>query len=140
VKPFIEVEKKEPEIVARTGAFRSKSGVEIERRVTLLSGGETLVGRDRLIASGGRQRFSSTLVQRFHLAPGATAQRSENAGMISIHLQSGQIWSFLWEAANARIEQSVRQSAHIGYHKTQQIVLEAEVGRDVEVAWILTRQ
>ncbi len=139
-RPFMKVGEQEPEIVGKTGAFRSRFGVEIERHVSLLSGGETLVGQDRLIVPGERRRLTGTLMQRFHLAPGAVATRSEDAEMISIRLQSGAVWTFLWEAASARIEESVRQSAHIGYYKTQQIVLECDVGRDVEIAWIFTLQ
>lgn len=138
--PFMQVGTTEPEIVARTGAFRSRFGVEIERHVTLLSDGNTLVGQDRLIVPGQRRKFSSTLIQRFHLAPGTTTKRSSSEQMISINLQSGAIWSFLWEAAEAHIEESMRQSAHIGFYRTEQIVLESEVGRDIEISWIFTRQ
>ncbi len=138
--PFMQVGTTEPEIVARTGAFRSRFGVEIERRVTLLSDGNTLVGQDRLIVPGERRKFSGTLTQRFHLAPGTSTQRSSSEQMISIHLQSGAIWSFLWEGADAHVEESMRQSAHIGFYRTEQIVLEVEVGRDIDISWIFTRQ
>ncbi len=139
-KPFLQVSGEGPEIVARTGAYRSRYGIEIERRVSLLSGGDTLVGQDRILVPGGRRKFAGTFRQRFHLAPGAVAERSEGEQMITIRMQSGVVWTFLWEAASAQIAQSVRQSAHIGYHRTQQIVLESELGRDVEVAWIFTLQ
>ena len=138
--PNMQVGATEPEIVARTGAYRSRFGVEIERRTTLLSEGATLVGQDRLIVPGGRRKFSGTLMQRFHLAPGTIATRSSDEQIITLTLQSGIIWTFLWEAASARIEQSIRQSAHIGFYHTQQIVLESEVTPDLEVAWIFTRQ
>ena len=138
--PFMQVGKEEPEIVARTGAFRSRFGVEIERRVTLLSDGNTLVGQDRLLVPGERRKFASTLIQRFHLAPGTTTERSNADQMISIRLQSGATWSFLWEGADAHIEESMRQSAHISFYRTEQIVLESEVERNREISWIFTRQ
>lgn len=139
-KPFMQVGTKEPEIIARTGAYRSRFGVEIERRVTLLSDGNTLVGQDLLIVPGERRKFSGTLTQRFHLAPGTKTQRTSSEQMIAIHLQSGSVWSFLWEGAAAHVEESMRQSAHIGFYRTEQIVLESEVGRDIEISWIFTRQ
>ena len=139
-KPVLDISNHSPEIVAQSGAYRSRFGVEIERQISFLSGGETLVGQDRIIVPGGRRRFAGTFMQRFHLAPGAIAERSATEEMITIRLKSGAVWTFLWESASAKIAQSARQSAHIGYHRTQQIVLESELGRDVEVAWIFTLQ
>ncbi len=136
----IEVGGEEPEILARTGSFGNSFGVDVERRVTLLTGGDTLVGQDVLRSSDARKNHGGTFMQRFHLAPGATAAFSPEGEMISITLQSGAVWSFLWEASVARLEQSVRQSAHMGFFNTMQIVLECEVGPDVEVSWIFTRQ
>jgi len=138
--PLMEVGESEAEVLARTNAYRSRFGVEIERRVTLLGDGETLVGQDRLIGSGGTKKNAGALIQRFHLAPGAIAEQSDMEELVLLRLKSGPVWTFLWEGAQLRIEESVRQSAHIGYHKTQQIVLEAEFGPDVEVSWIFTRQ
>ena len=115
-------------------------GVQIERRVTLMSSGETLVGQDKLISPGGRRSFKGELTIRFHLAPGARASRADGGEMILIQLGSGARWSFLWEAATAHIEDSVRQSSHIGFYRTQQIVLSAAVAADAEVAWIFTKQ
>jgi len=139
-KPLIEVGEDDAEILASTRAYRSRFGVEIERRVTLLGDGETLVGQDRLVSSGGVKNYSGVLVQRFHLAPGAVAERSNMEELVMLRLKSGAVWTFLWEGAQISIEESVRQSAHIGYHKTQQIVLETAVGPDVEISWIFTRQ
>ncbi|VAW25157.1 hypothetical protein MNBD_ALPHA11-319 [hydrothermal vent metagenome] len=136
----MEVGEVEAEILANTKAYRSRFGVEIERRVTLLGDGETLVGQDRLIGSGNMKNSPGALVQRFHLAPGAFVERSDMEELVLLRLKSGAVWTFLWEGARLRIEESVRQSAHIGYHKTQQIVLETEFGPDVEVSWIFTRQ
>ncbi len=138
--PVIEVGDTEPVITARTGGFRSRFGVDIERRVSLMSNGRTLVGQDRLSAPGPARKFTANLIQRFHLAPGAEVNRSPDEEIIRIRLQSGAVWTFLWEGATARIEQSVRQSAHIGYYRTRQIVLEAPVAVDLEIAWIFTLQ
>ncbi len=139
-KPYIEVDRDEASMLARTSGFRSRFGVQIERRVTLMSSGETLVGQDKLISPGGRRNLKGELTIRFHLAPGARASRAEGGEMILIQLGSGARWSFLWEAATAHIEDSVRQSSHIGFYRTQQIVLTAAVAADAEVAWIFTKQ
>ena len=137
---FIEVGEDEPEILARISAFRAKYGVDIERRVTLLTGGDTLVGQDRTVGVDGRKSYTGTFMQRFHLAPGAKASFSPGGEMIKIDLQSGAVWTFLWEGAVAKVEPSVRQSAYLGYYNTQQIVVECEVDPETEVSWIFTRQ
>lgn len=139
-KPYIEVDREDASMLARTSGFRSRFGVQIERRVTLMSSGETLVGQDKLISPGGRRNLKGELMLRFHLAPGATAERGEGGEMMMIRLGSGSRWSFLWEAATVHVEDSVRQSSHIGFYRTQQIVLTAAVAPDAEVAWIFTKQ
>jgi len=145
-KPQIMVKQGEAEIVASCSAYQDRLGIKIERRVTLLGEGETLVGQDKLVASGIRKNFSGTFIQRFHLAPGARAQKSNTDELIVIYLKSGAMWTFLWEGARVKIEESVRQSAHIGYHRTEQIVLESdvvgnrEIENELEVSWIFTRQ
>ena len=40
--------------------------------------------------------------------------------------------------AEARIEDSVRQSAYFGFHRTKQIVLDLLVGEAQEISWIFT--
>lgn len=139
-KPYIEVDRDDASMLARTSGFRSRFGVQIERRVTLMASGETLVGQDKLISPGGRRNLKGEFVLRFHLAPGATAARDTDGEMILITLGSGTRWSFLWEAATAQVEDSVRQSSHIGFYRTQQIVLTAAVVPDAEIAWIFTKQ
>jgi uncharacterized heparinase superfamily protein len=58
--------------------------------------------------------------------------------MVRLVLPNGQVWSFLWEGAQCHEEESVRQSAYLGFHKTRQLVLETEVAADREIAWIFT--
>lgn len=59
--------------------------------------------------------------------------------MLLIRLDSGARWTFMWEGAEMRHEESIRQSAHFGFHRTRQIVLETEVADGAEIAWIFTR-
>ena len=103
--------------------------------ITLLSEGTTLVGQDRMIAKGTP---SGLLAVRFHLAPGVMVRRNRGEGIVRLVLPNGAVWSFLWEGAAFREEESVRQSAYVGFHKTRQLVLEADVAADAEVAWIFT--
>ncbi len=58
--------------------------------------------------------------------------------MVRLILPNGAIWSFLWEGAAFRDDESVRQSAYVGLHKTRQLVLETEVVAGNEIAWIFT--
>ena len=55
-----------------------------------------------------------------------------------MNLASGAVWTFLWEGAEKRIEESVRQSSYFGFHRIQQIVLEAPIAPDHEIAWVFT--
>ena len=48
------------------------------------------------------------------------------------------VWNFLWEGADMRVEDSVRQSAYFGFHRTRQIVLDALVAEAGEISWIFT--
>lgn len=115
--------------------YARRFGVNVERRITLLSGGTTLVGQDQMIANGTP---SGLLAVRFHLAPGVMVRRNSGEGIVRLVLPNGAVWSFLWEGARFREEESVRQSAYVGLHKTRQLVLEADVVAGGEIAWIFT--
>lgn len=119
--------------------YVARFGVALERRITLLSGGTTLVGQDRMIAAGGGP-VSGVICVRFHLAPGIMVRRNRDEGIVRLVLPNGAVWSFLWEGAELREEESVRQSSYLGFHRTRQLVLEADVEPDSEIAWILTRE
>jgi uncharacterized heparinase superfamily protein len=118
-----------------TKGYARRFGVDLERRITLISGGTTLVGQDRMIGAGNP---SGTLSIRFHLAPGVMVRRHGNDGIARLVLPNGAVWSFLWEGASFHDEESVRQSAYLGFHRTRQLVLEAPVTPDAEVTWIFT--
>ncbi|HTN62957.1 MAG TPA: hypothetical protein VL147_15660, partial [Devosia sp.] len=64
--------------------------------------------------------------------------RNRGEGIVRLVLPNGAVWSFLWEAAEFREEESVRQSSYVGFAKTRQLVLETEVNPGAEVAWIFT--
>ncbi|MDB5506964.1 MAG: Heparinase II/III-like [Devosia sp.] len=118
--------------------FERRFGVTLERRISLLGDGRTLVGQDRMGLSGKSTGESLTL--RFHLAPGAEVIRDAADEVVRIRLGSGRKWTFLFEGARLRVEESVRQSAHFGLHRTQQLVLEAGISHGAEIAWILTQE
>lgn len=134
-KPQVELNGHDHLLTMTSAGYGKRFGVDIERRVTLLSGGTTLVGQDRLIARGTPK---GVLAARFHLAPGVVVKRNNNEDIVRLVLPNGKIWSFLWEGADFHEEESVRQSAYVGFHKTRQLVLEAEVAADREIAWIFT--
>ncbi len=133
--PSIELDSADHLLTLGTNAYARPFGVNLERRLTLLSGGTTLVGQDRMIGAGTP---SGLLAIRFHLAPGIMVRRNRGEGIVRLVLPNGAVWSFLWEGAHFREEESVRQSAYLGFHKTRQLVLEADVAADAEVAWIFT--
>lgn len=118
-----------------SAGYAGRFGAEIERRLTLLSEGTTLVGQDRVLPQGEPQGL---LTLRFHLAPGIKVRRTTGEGIARLVLPNGAVWSFLWEGAQFREEDSVRQSAYLGFHRTRQLVLETNVASDTEVAWIFT--
>lgn len=124
-------------IFIRNHAYAAQFGVTVERRITLLAEGKTLVGQDRLVPAGGTTPSGLCSV-RFHLAPGIKLYRGETEDILRLELSSGAQWTFLWEGAEMRVDESVRQSAYFGFHRTRQIVLEAEVAANPEIAWIFT--
>jgi len=119
-----------------TDGYQGRFGVTLERRLTLLSEGKTLVGQDKIVVS--KPMDGNTCVIRFHLAPGARVYPGENQDIVRIRLASDKVWTFLWEGARMHEEDSVRQSAHFGFHRTRQIVLEAPATDGHEIAWIFT--
>lgn len=132
--PEISADEANQAMVLKTHGFEDRFGVTVERRLTLLSEGKTLVGQDKLIPS--RRHVSGACAVRFHLAH--QTELEDGGDMLRLKLASGAIWSFLWESAEMKIEDSVRQSAYFGFHRTRQIVLVAHVAEISEISWIFT--
>jgi uncharacterized heparinase superfamily protein len=132
----IEADAAEHALVLRTHGYERRFGVTLERRLTLLSEGKTLVGQDRLIH--GPRAVSGACAIRFHLAP--QTEVHDGGDLLRLQLKSGEIWSFLWEGAELRVEESVRHSAYFGFHRTRQIVLDVLVEDASEVSWIFTME
>lgn len=137
--PEIKVDAGETILEIATSAYVEKFGVRLKRTMTLLSDGDTLVGQDSMLPAGRGVRRGKAVL-RFHLAPGAEAEREREEDIIQITLKSGSQWTFLWEGGTAQIDDSVRQSAYFGFYRTRQIVIEANVAPEAEISWIFTRQ
>jgi uncharacterized heparinase superfamily protein len=120
-----------------TDGYAQRFGVRVERRLSLLSGGATFVGQDRLSRVGDATPSGQVSI-RFHLAPGIMVRRTSE-GLIRLILPNGAVWTFLWEGAALREDDSVRQSAYRGFDRTRQLVLEAEVRDGIELGWIFTK-
>ena len=133
--PLLRLDAADHLLTLKTAGYAKRFGVELERRLTLLAEGTTLVGQDRMIATGTP---SGNLDLRFHLAPGVMVRRNRGEGIVRLVLPNGAVWSFLWEGAELHEEDSVRQSSYVGFHKTHQLVLEADVAAGAEIAWIFT--
>lgn len=136
--PVVDAEEKT--LLLMTEGYKGRTGIVLERRLTLLADGRTLVGQDKMTLAGKppAQSGEHRAIIRFHLAPGARVRTGNNQDLIRIQQVSGRSWTFLWEGAELHEEESVRQSAHFGFHRTRQIVLEAPVVDGKEVAWIFT--
>ena len=132
--PDITLDEADPALLIRSYAYENRFGVTIERRLTLLSEGKTLVGQDRLIHK--RRHVSGACAIRFHLAQ--QTELSDGDDVIRLRLASGAVWTFLWEGADLRVEDSVRQSTYLGFHRTRQLVLDVLAADAEEVSWIFT--
>ena len=130
----IEADASDHSLNITTHGYEDRFGVTLQRSLTLLSEGKTLVGQDRLIRL--RPRVSGACAVRFHLAHQTEVQEGED--LLRLRLNSGAVWTFLWEGAEMRIEESVRQSAYFGFHRTSQIVLDALATDVEEISWIFT--
>ena len=132
--PEISAEEADQSLLIRSHAYEGRFGVSLERRLTLLAEGKTLVGQDRLVHK--RRDVSGAATIRFHLAP--QTEVADTGDLMRLTLASGAVWTFLWEGAELRLEDSVRQSAYFGFYRTKQLVLEALVADAEEVSWIFT--
>ena len=130
----IEADAADHSLVVRAHGYDDRFGVTLERRLTLLAEGKTLVGQDRLVPR--RNHPSGACAVRFHLAHQTEVE--DGGDLLRLRLNSGAVWTFLWEGAEMRIEDSVRQSAYFGFHRIKQIVLDAHVADTSEVSWIFT--
>jgi uncharacterized heparinase superfamily protein len=132
--PEMAAEEADHSLLLRTHGYADRFGVVLERRLTLLAEGKSLVGQEKMLKTRGR--VSGACAIRFHLAH--QTQVEQAADMVKLKLASGAVWNFLWEGADMRIEDSVRQSAYFGFHRTRQIVLDVLVGEGNDVSWIFT--
>jgi uncharacterized heparinase superfamily protein len=131
--PELEVFPSDQSLTMRTHGYEGRFGTVIERNITLMAEGKTLVGQDRFVHA---RRVSGASTIRFHLAQHTEVQASED--IVRLRLASGAIWTFLWEGAEMRVEDSVRQSVYFGFHRTKQLVLDVLVAEAGEVSWIFT--
>ena len=132
--PEIQADEADHALSLRTHSYEDRFGVTIERRLTLLAEGKTLVGQDKLLHR--RSNVSGACAVRFHL--GHQTEVEDAGDLLRLKLASGAIWTFLWEGAEMKVEDSVRQSAYFGFHRTRQIVLMAHVAETSEISWIFT--
>jgi len=130
----IEARSADTTLIITSHGYAERFGVTLERHLTLLAEGKTLVGQDRFVRH--RSRVSGAAAIRFHLAHQTEVQLTDD--LVRLRLNSGAVWTFLWEGAEMRVEDSVRQSAYFGFHRTKQLVLDTLVSDASEVSWIFT--
>lgn len=132
--PEIAAEEVDQSLLIKCHSYEDRFGITLERRLTLLAEGKTLVGQDRLVHK--RNHVSGACAVRFHL--GHQTEVLDSGDVLRLKLGSGAVWTFLWEGAELRVEDSVRQSAYFGFHRTRQLVLDAHVADTSEISWIFT--
>lgn len=130
----IEARSSDDTLIISSHGYAERFGVTLERHLTLLAEGKTLVGQDRFVKH--RSRVSGAAAIRFHLAHQTEVQMTDD--LVRLRLGSGAVWTFLWEGAEMRVEDSVRQSAYFGFHRTKQLVLEVLASDASDVSWIFT--
>lgn len=133
-RPEMIADEADESIAMRCFAYEDRFGLVLERRLTLLAEGKSLVGQDRILRARGKVGGVCTI--RFHLGQGTDIKVGDD--LLRLQLASGQVWNFLWEGADIRLEDSVRQSTLFGFHRTRQIVLEAAAAPAPEISWIFT--
>jgi uncharacterized heparinase superfamily protein len=114
------------------------SGVEIERRLTLLSDGGGLAGADRILAiSSPEQSHRVTLA--FHLHPRVLAvplSRQDGIVLRLPHQTPGRdMWLFEAPGIPLQLEASLCYEQEITSPKTEAIVLEVVAAGQTEIAW-----
>ena len=132
--PEMASEEADHSLVMRSHGYAERFGIVLERRLTLLADGHSLVGQDKILHA--HRKVSGACAIRFHLAH--QTQVSQAGDMLKLRLASGQVWNFLWEGADMRVEDSVRQSAYFGFRRTRQIVLDTLIADADEISWIFT--
>jgi len=130
----IEARPQDETLVITSHGYAERFGVTLERHLTFYNDGTSLVGHDRFLRH--RPKVSGAAAIRFHLAHQTEVQVEGET--VRLRLASGANWTFFWEHADLRIEDSVRQSAYFGFHRTKQLVLDALVADTSEVSWIFT--
>jgi uncharacterized heparinase superfamily protein len=137
-QPELDIDAADGMLRLTSHAYEQSAGVTLERWLTLLMGGDTLVGQDRIAATDSGIS-GNEIILRFHFGPGVETTRESGEDIIHLRFASGHSWSFLWEGASAEIDDSVRQSVYFGFYRTRQVVLTAPLADNLEIAWVLTR-
>ncbi|WP_127143091.1 heparinase II/III family protein [Pelagibacterium montanilacus] len=138
--PTLSLDRSDNVLEMRTAGYAERYGLDLVRRLTLMGGGHTLAGQDFFVANGDTAKIPGAFSIRFHLGPGVAPEIDPAAALIRMRHRNGEQWSFLWEGAEARIEESVRHSAYYGLMRTFQIVLSGVAAPGAEAAWVITRQ
>jgi len=116
--------------------YQRLAGVTHERSLNILPReGDALLGQDIIRCDLNHKSAPDQFLLRFHLGPGIEAVLDDSLNQIELQLRSGSTWAFIWEGADAMIEESVRYSAHKGLEPIRQIVLSGNISAHQEVVW-----
>lgn len=134
IVPKIDLAEKSVDLTNK--GYQRLAGISHVRSLNVLAReGDALLGQDVISCDMSHKHAPDEFLLRFHLGPGVQANMDESANQIELKLRSGATWAFIWEGAQAMIEQSVRYSAHKGLEPIQQIVLSGGISAHQEVVW-----
>lgn len=111
-------------------------GIYHERRLTLLDGGRSLEGADRMISRGFPA--DAPVAIRFHLHPDVLLSH-DDAGRLVLSA-GGEHWTFSSDPVPARLEDTLFFASPTGPRRSRQIVLSFDAPRISEVRWRLARR
>lgn len=127
-------------ITFNSDAYARKFNIHHTRSLSLLDGGQTLLGRDQLSAASAKSLTKKNQFHiRFHLNGGALVHQSETPNVLAISLRNGERWIFMCEGATIGIEPSIRIAPIHGLQQTFQIVLHGTVTNEHEVVWSFSK-
>ena len=127
--------------IARHDGYAPRFGLEHERELMLLDGGDTLEGRDSFLPTDGasRQGGGQDLAAiRFHVHPDINLF-TDSVGHFVLAADNGDAWMFSCADIAPQVEESIYFAGIAGPRNSRQIVLSFNVAAMPEIRWQMKR-
>lgn len=127
------------ELSAEHDGYVDRFGLLHKRTLVLAGTGRRLLGIDMLMPPRGRVRLRQDLpfTIHFHLHPDVACRLDGQAGLATITLARGEVWSFSLEGASLALEESTYFADSSGPRRSLQLVARAATFGETEVRWVL---